>query len=136
MEPVDISKMTDEQLNGEFTLKGGFIRHPLHVKNHTGNENLIDSINDKSGAFDRILEGIKPENKLYVDYSLSIAAEIVRLLSRHDTIKSPHALAKQLGKNKDEIKMWLSGYYNFTLEDLAKLTSVLGEIITIGDQTK
>lgn len=124
----------DEQLKGQFTLKGGFVRHPLQLHTHTGKEDLIDSINDKSGAFERILNGIKPENKLYVDYSISIAAEIVRLLARHNTIKSPQALAKALGISKDKIKMWFSGYYNFTIEDLAKLTSVLGEIITIGAQ--
>lgn len=88
------------------------------------------------GAFQQITERVKPENKVFVDLSLDIAAEIRLIMRHHLTIKTKRDLAIALNKEEDEIGKWLSGLYNFTIENIAEISIALHtEIILVSSRT-
>jgi transcriptional regulator with XRE-family HTH domain len=88
---------------------------------------------DKKGAFARILNRIKPENKIFVDLNLEISRQVRHYLKSHGEIRTQKQLAERLQKEESEISRWLSGLHNLTLDSISKLTAAIGEDIILTD---
>ena len=62
-----------------------------------------------------------------IDKSLEIAEQIAVYLERKKWTQK--MLAQKMGKSEAEISKYLSGFHNFTLETIGKISAALGEEI-------
>lgn len=84
-------------------------------------------IAEEMPEFQKSIENLPEENKIFVDRSLEIANYIFQLMG--DKNMRQKDLAEKLGKTEAEISKWLAGMHNYTLRSLAKLEAALGEPI-------
>ena len=74
--------------------------------------------------FSTELSRIPADRRRQVDFSWSIADKIANLLKERNIAYSE--FAQMTNKSVAKIKEWVGGTYNFTLETLAKISTVLG----------
>ena len=68
---------------------------------------------------------ITPEIKQRIDLSIDIANRIFDILEKKGMKQKD--LAKLLGKSEAEIRKWLQGTHNFTIDTILKFQEKLGE---------
>lgn len=74
------------------------------------------------------------ENKKWLQYSQSIAFEILRELRLQGL--SQKDLAIKIGVSPQQVNKWLKGFENFTIETISKLEDALGiNLIKIQDES-
>lgn len=82
-----------------------------------------------SEVIQRLIDETPKEDKLFVGYTMLIAACICDMLTRQGMKQKE--FAEKLGKDESEISKWLSGTHNFSLKTLSKIETVLGEPIIV-----
>ncbi len=68
---------------------------------------------------------VSREEEIFADYSMAVAVEIAEELKKRGMTQKD--LAKLIGKREPEINKWLSGFHNFTLRSLAKISAALNK---------
>ena len=79
------------------------------------------------GVKQEISERLPDYVRVYLRASDKIAETILDLMDRKEL--SDNELAKKLKESPTQVRNYLSGEYDFTLKELAKLEQVLGEKI-------
>lgn len=81
----------------------------------------------QNALFRECLAEIPVERKAEFELSFAIATRIDEILKSKGM--SQRELAQKLGKRESEIREWLTGRHNFTMNTLARVSLALGEQI-------
>ena len=83
-----------------------------------------------SDLFQQALAEVPDDLKIQIDLSFAISDKIAGILEERGM--SQKDFARLVGKTETEVSRWLGGTHNFTLNTIAKISSVLGcNIISI-----
>lgn len=77
--------------------------------------------------FEKGIESMPEDSKIFVDKSLEIAHYILELMEQRG-IKQKD-LAAKMGKSEAEVSKLLAGMHNYTLRSLAKIEAALGATV-------
>ena len=95
----------------------------------------IQSTMKKINLLESRLQKIPKDIEEFVSLSFDISDRIHDILEKENITQK--TLAQRLGKRESEISKWLKGTHNFTLETIAKISSVLEtRLIYIPTKTK
>jgi hypothetical protein len=87
---------------------------------------LFTMKNKESTILDDLIAQAKPEDKIYIKLNIDIRERVLTILKSHETIKSIDQLAVALKIPTGKMHVMLNGMYNLTIEDISKITAVLG----------
>lgn len=82
----------------------------------------------KNPLFEQCLAGVTPETREEVRLNMDIANRIYDLLKEKKMTQ--REFAALMGKRESEISRWLTGSHGFTTTTLAKISAVLGNLLS------